>query len=87
VFRAAWFKALEEAGVNKHGRPGWLRHCPASLAYLAKGDLKLVAERLGHTSTRMVYGVYIPLYEDASRAVADAIDELFRASGLRDTDH
>jgi hypothetical protein len=43
--------------------------------------------RVGHTSTRMVDGVYVRLYEDASRAVADAIDELLRASAVHETDH
>jgi integrase len=87
VFRAAWFKALEDAGIEKHVRPGWLRHSGASLAYAATRDLKLVSKRLGHTSTRMVDSTYVSLYEDASRAVADAIDELVRASGARETDH
>jgi integrase len=87
VFRAAWVKALGEAGIDKHVRPGWLRHSGASLAYAATRDLKLVSKRLGHTSTRMVDGVYVSLYEDASRAVADAIDELIRASTVRETDH
>jgi integrase len=67
VFRAAWVKALEDAKINKHVRPGWLRHSGASLAYAATHDLKLVSKRLGHTSTRMVDGVYVRLYEDASR--------------------
>jgi hypothetical protein len=35
----------------------------------------------------MVDSTYVSLYEDASRAVADAIDELLRASGARETDH
>jgi hypothetical protein len=35
----------------------------------------------------MVDSIYVSLYEDASRAVADAIDELVRASGARETDH
>jgi integrase len=87
VFRAAWFKALEDAKIEKYVRPGWLRHSGASLAYAATRDLKLVSKRLGHTSTRMVDSVYVSLYEDASRAVADAIDELVRASGARETDH
>jgi len=86
VFRAAWLKALADAKVNKHVRPGWLRHSGASLAYAASRDLKLVSKRLGHTSTRMVDSTYVRLYEDASRAVADAIDELL-ASGARGTDH
>jgi integrase len=87
VFRAAWVKALEDAKIDKHVRPGWLRHSGASLAYAATRDLKLVSRRLGHTSTRMVDSTYVSLYKDASRAVAHAIDELVRASVVRETDH
>ena len=87
VFRAAWEKALVDAMIPKHVRPGWLRHSGASLAYAATRDLKLVSKRLGHTSTRMVDSTYVSLYEDASRAVADAIDELLRASAVREADH
>jgi integrase len=64
-----------------------LRHSGPSLAYAATHDFKLVSKRLGHTSTRMVDGVYVRLYEDASRAVADAIDELLCASAVHETDH
>jgi hypothetical protein len=35
----------------------------------------------------MVDTVYLKLYQDADRRVADAIDELFRASSARETDH
>jgi integrase len=87
VFRAAWFKAIKDAEITKHVRPGWLRHSGASLAYAASHDLKLVSKRLGHSSTRMVDSVYLKLYEDADRKVADAIDELLRASAARKTDH
>jgi integrase len=65
-------------------RPGWLRHTGASLAYAATHDLKGVAERLGHTSTRMVDTVYVRTYEGASRDLADAIDALVGASRDRD---
>ena len=67
-------------------RVGWLRHKGASLAYAATHDLKATAEPLGHTSTRMVDTVYVKLYADASRNLADAIGELY-ASGARDADH
>ena len=40
--------------------------------------MKAVASRLGHTSTRMVDQVYVGLYEDAGRELADAIDALVR---------
>lgn len=68
-------------------RVGWLRHSGASLAYAATHDLKATAERLGHTSTRMVDTVYLKLYQDADRRVADAIDDLLRASAVHETDH
>ena len=38
--------------------------------------MKAVAERLGHTSTRMMDTVYVEVYADASAEVADAIDRL-----------
>jgi integrase len=42
--------------------------------------MKAVAERLGHTSTRMMDTVYVEVYADASARVADAIDRLVRES-------
>lgn len=42
--------------------------------------MKAVAKRLGHTSTRMMDTVYVEVYPEASRAVADAIDEVVRRS-------
>jgi integrase len=62
VFRAAWLKALGDAKITKHVRPGWLRHSGASLAYAATHDLKLVSKRLGHTSSRTVDSTYVSLY-------------------------
>jgi integrase len=61
-------------------RPEWLRHTGASIAYAATRDMKAVAQRLGHTSTRMMDTVYVELYPAASRATADPIDELVKAS-------
>jgi integrase len=85
-FGRVWARAVRDAGLDKHVRVGWLRHSGASLAYAATHDLKATADRLGHTSTRMVDTVYLKLYQDADRRVADAIDELFRASLTRETD-
>jgi integrase len=86
-FGRIWTRALRDAGIDKHVRVGWLRHSGASLAYAATHDLKATAERLGHTSTRMVDTVYLKLYQDADRRVADAIDELLHALVARETDH
>jgi integrase len=71
---------LNAAGIKRHVRVGWLRHTGASLAYNATHDLKATADRLGHTSTRMVDTVYVKLYDDVSRGVADAIDEAINRS-------
>jgi hypothetical protein len=48
----------------------------ASLAYAASRDMKAVAARLGHTSIRMMDSVYVELYEETGRELADAIDAL-----------
>jgi hypothetical protein len=42
--------------------------------------MKAVASRLGNTSTRMLDTVYVEVYSEVSRQVADAIDELVRDS-------
>ncbi len=78
-FRRVWERACAGAGVDAV-RAGWLRHSGASLAYQATHDLKAVASRLGHTSTRMVDSVYVKLYADRDREVASAIEELFASS-------
>ena len=86
-FRRVWDRACRQTGIEPI-RLEWLRHTGASLAYAASHDLKAVAERLGHTSVRMVDSVYVRLYEETSREIADAIDALVeRASrGRRGTD-
>lgn len=42
--------------------------------------MKAVATRLGHTSTRMMDTVYVEVYSEVSRQLADAIDVLVRES-------
>jgi integrase len=79
VFRRDWYEACDAAGVGRV-RLEWLRHTGASLAYAATRDMKAVAARLGHTSTRMMDQVYVQLYDEQSRNVADAIDELAKRS-------
>jgi integrase len=79
TFRRVWTAACDAAGVGRV-RPGWLRHTGASIAYGQLHDLKTVAHRLGHTSTRMVDTVYVELYGEADRSAADAIDKAFRSS-------
>lgn len=86
AFRKVWDRACAQAGIEGV-RPEWLRHTGASLAYAASKDMKAVSQRLGHTSTRMVDTVYLSLYDEVGRQVADAIDELIRASLTGEADH
>jgi len=79
VFRPVWDRACRAARLEGV-RPEWLRHTGASLAYAASKDMKAVASRLGHTSTRMMDTVYVELYSEVSRQIADAIDALVRES-------
>jgi len=75
TFRPVWLRALRAAGIRDHVRVGWLRHSGASLAYDATKDILATAQRLGHTSTRMVDSTYVEVYTEVSRQIADAIDE------------
>lgn len=82
VFRPLWQNACAEAGVEG-SRPGWMRHTGASLGYHVTKDMKAVAGMLGHSSTRMMDTVYVEIYPEASRAIADGIDEMVRAATSR----
>lgn len=79
AFRKVWDRACAAAGIEGV-RPEWLRDTGASLAYAASKDMKAVSQRLGHTSTRMLDTVYVSVYSEVGRQVADAIDELILAS-------
>jgi integrase len=79
VFRPVWDRACKSAGLEGI-RPEWLRHTGASLAYAATRDMKAVAERLGHTSTRMMDTVYVEVYANTSAMVAKQIDRFVRES-------
>jgi integrase len=79
VFRKVWSAACQAAQVP-YVRPEWLRHTGASIAYAATRDMKAVAARLGHTSTRMMDTVYVEVYPQVSRQVADAIDSLVESA-------
>jgi integrase len=72
VFRPLWDAACLEAKVEPI-RLEWLRHTGASIAYRATHDMKAVANRLGHTSVRMLDTTYVKVYADAAREVADAL--------------
>jgi integrase len=66
VFHQIWDHACREASVEPI-RLEWLRHTGASIAYRATGDMGAVANRLGHTSVRMMDTVYVKVYAEAAR--------------------
>lgn len=73
VFAKAWKAALAEAGIDENVRVGWLRHSCATVMLRANVSPKLVAEQLGHTSTRMVDAVYVKVTDDAMRDAMDVV--------------
>jgi integrase len=73
MFRPVWDAACRDAKVEPI-RLEWLRHTGASIAYRATHDMKAVADRLRHTSVRMLDTTYVKVYADAAREVPDAID-------------
>lgn len=85
LFRRVWSQASITAGVPTI-RLEHLRHTGASLAYAATKDMKAIAARLGHTSTRMIDTVYVELYTDAGRNLAAAIDSLVEERLAADVD-
>ena len=74
VFRPVWDAACRAAKVEPI-QLEWFRHTGASIGYRATHDMKAAANRLGHTSVRMLDTTYVKVYADAARAVADALDE------------
>ena len=59
--------------VSTHG----IRYTYTSLAAFRELDIKLVSERLGHTTTRMTQDTYQQTYRQAHRRAALSSDELF----------
>lgn len=70
-------KAADLVGVT----PRHLRHTGASLLLEAGANLKDVADRLGHVSTRMGDTLYVELYEHRGRELVAAMERL--ATGLQ----
>ena len=73
--KRVWLPAVARAGLDgftaRH-----LRHTGASLVLEAGGTLKDVSERLGHTTTRMADELYVELYQERGRAIADRMNEM-----------
>lgn len=80
VLRRSFRPILKRAELPLTVRPYDLRHSSATLLLLAGEDAKVVAERLGHSTTRLTQDVYqhvLPGMQERAAAKLDAI--------LRDT--
>lgn len=79
-----WIPATERAKL-----PGFtvrhLRHTGASLVLEAGGNLKDVAERLGHTTTRMADELYVELYESRGRELVARMERLAEPQNAKQT--
>ena len=66
--------ALKRAGLPKTIRLYDLRHSFASLAMVAGANLKAIADRLGHASTKMTLDVYAHVLEPVEREATERIE-------------
>jgi integrase len=76
--REVFFRICDRAGVP-HIRPYDLRHSCASLILGAGFNLKVVSERLGHSSTSLTLSTYSHVSPTMQREAANALETLLRA--------
>ena len=71
-----WDKAVRRAdlGVRPHFHD--LRHTHASMLIAANVPMKVISERLGHSSIKITMDVYGHLQPDAAIAAADTVDQV-----------
>lgn len=74
-FRRIWRGAIRTAELPGF-RASWLRHTGTSLAIAAGATKNALADRLGHTSTRMIDRHYAVAYEGIDREIADRLERM-----------
>ena len=76
-------KEAEEKGIQPvlipNIRPYDLRHSAATLLLMAGEDSKIVAERLGHSTTRLTQDVYQHVIPGMQERAAGKMDAIFRS--------
>jgi integrase len=80
VLRRSFRPILKRAGLPGI-RPYDLRHSSATLLLLAGEDSKVVAERLGHSTTRLTQDTYQHVLPGMQERAAAKLDAIFRAGG------
>jgi integrase len=78
VLRRSFRPILRRAGLPAI-RPYDLRHSSATLLLLAGEDSKVVAERLGHSTTRLTQDTYQHVLPGMQERAASKLDAIFRA--------
>jgi integrase len=78
VLRRSFRPALKRAGLPLTTRPYDLRHSSATLLLLAGEDAKVVAERLGHSTTRLTQDIYQHVLPGMQERAAAKLDAIFR---------
>lgn len=77
-FTSRYFKAmLVQAGVDRSVKFHDLRHTHATLLLLQGVNVKVVAERLGHTSIKMTLDTYSHVLPDMQEAAVKALEGMF----------
>lgn len=82
MLRRSFKPILLKAGLPKSVRPYDLRHSSATLLLLAGEDTKIVADRLGHSTTRLTLDVYQHVLPGMQERAAAKLDAIFRSSEL-----
>jgi integrase len=78
VLRRSFRSILKRAELPTTIRPYDLRHTGATLLLLAGEDAKVVAERLGHSTTRLTQDVYQHVLPGMQERAAAKLDAIFR---------
>jgi integrase len=81
VRRSALRPVLAKAGLPKTTTLYSLRHTSASLALAAGVNVKVLSERLGHTSTAFTMDVYVKSISGQQEQAAVAVGKLIHAAG------
>jgi integrase len=71
-----WHEALKRAGITRRIRPYDLRHAFATYALEQAGDIKAVADIMGHSNPNMILTHYQHTREETRRAVVEALPDL-----------
>ena len=74
--KAAWYRTLRRAGIQRHIRPYDLRHAFATDAIAAGADVGTVAKLMGHANANMVLSHYQHVITQQKIAAVEALPDV-----------